>query len=211
MEEVLQRYRELLGEVDRWFADSAARYPDQIACAGGCSSCCRGLFDITLLDAASLRSGFHLLPETLRTEILRKGKARIEGIRTFWPEFVPPYLLNVRPPEEWDQIMPEEDETPCVLLDDNGRCTLYDFRPMTCRLHGLPLVDLTGEVMDDSFCSLNFPDQKPHNLVGLRGAFQEQFLKETLLIAEFTELLTGKATAQLDTLIPAALLVEWER
>ena len=209
MEEVLQQYGELLAEVDRWFAGCSGGFPDQIACAVGCASCCRGLFDITLLDAATLRSGFDLLPEVIRTKIWWKALARMEGIRTLWPEFDQPYLLNLRPQEEWSQIMPEEDVTPCVLLDDNGLCILYDSRPLTCRLHGLPLIDLSGEVMDESFCTLNFPDRDPKELVDLRGAFQGEFSRETLLIAEFTELITGTATAQLDTLIPAALLMEW--
>jgi Fe-S-cluster containining protein len=193
------------------FAACAARYPDQIVCVGGCSSCCRGLFDITLPDAVLLRSGFDLLPEAIRVVIAGKATSRLNEVRMLWPEFSPPYLLNHRPEEEWPLIMPEEDGAPCLLLDDAGLCLLYEYRPLTCRLHGLPLVDLSGEVMDDSFCPLNFSAQEPRSVVGLRSEFAELFRKETVLIAQCTAHLTGVATAEMDTLIPAALLVDWVR
>jgi Fe-S-cluster containining protein len=208
MEQLLTRYAELLAGVDRWFAGCAARYQEQIACARGCSHCCRGLFDITLLDAALLRSGFKLLPLDVRKVIAEKAAARIEGIRNIWPEFGPPYLLNSHPEEEWDRVMPEDDETPCVLLGTDGLCLLYDYRPLTCRLHGLPLVDRSGEVMDDGWCPLNFPAQDPLDAAGLRGGFAKLFRKETALLSLYNALAAGLPTAQLDTLIPAALLID---
>ena len=58
MNNLLDRYGALLGEVDVWFQTCSLRYPEQIVCRQGCSSCCRGLFDITLLDALYLKRGF---------------------------------------------------------------------------------------------------------------------------------------------------------
>jgi Fe-S-cluster containining protein len=205
-EDILKRYVDLLREVDQWFASCTERYPGQITCSGGCSSCCRGLFDITLLDAELLRSGYHTLPKDVQMAVAGKSALRIAGIRATWPDFEPPYLLNKYPEEEWSQIMPEEDSTPCVLLDSHGFCALYEYRPLTCRLHGLPLVELSGEVMDESYCPLNFTEQDPFEFNGLRADFSAIFHKETRLIAEFTAFLTGVETAQMDTLIPAALL-----
>ncbi len=205
-EDILKRYVDLLREVDLWFASCIERYPGQITCTGGCSSCCRGLFDITLLDAALLRSGFDTLPKAVQMVVAGKAALRIAGIRAIWPDFEPPYLLNKYPEEEWSQIMPEEDSTPCLLLDSHGFCTLYAYRPLTCRLHGLPLVELSGEVMDESYCPLNFTEQDPFECNELRADFSVIFNKETRLIAEFTAFLIGVETAQMDTLIPAALL-----
>ncbi len=105
--------------------------------------------------------------------------------------------------------MPEEDESPCVLLDPQGLCLLYEYRPLTCRLHGLPLVERSGEVMDESSCSLNFSGEDPLTVAGLQGDFQELFRRETLLIAQCSAELTGMPTTDQDTLIPAALLKEW--
>lgn len=206
MDELLSQYRRLLAEVDRWFASCLERFPDDIACARGCSSCCRGLFDITLLDAALLRSGFDLLPAEQRTALAALAASRIGSVRTVWPAFAPPYLLNDYPEEERPHVMPEDDETPCVLLDSGGFCILYEHRPLTCRLHGLPMVDRSGEVLHDEWCTLNFTGSDPLAETGLRGEFAELIREETALLGRFNLLVAGAPTAQLDTLIPAVLL-----
>jgi Fe-S-cluster containining protein len=204
MEEILASYRDLLAEVDRWFAACLSRFPDDIACGRGCSSCCRGLFDITLLDAHFLRRGFDQLPEEVRRDVFDRAGKCLSTVREIWPEFAPPFILNNHSEEEWVQL---DNETPCVLLGSDGRCLLYDYRPLTCRLHGLPLLDLSGEMLDDLWCTLNFPEQNPLILPELRGNFTELFHRETVLLGEFNALVAGSPTAQLDTLIPAALLV----
>ena len=77
MNTLLDRYGELLGEVDAWFRRCLEQHPELIACRNGCSECCRGLFDITLLDALYLRRGFDRLPESLKTELAREATRRI--------------------------------------------------------------------------------------------------------------------------------------
>ena len=210
MEELLERYGKLLSKVDHWFAACLSRFPDEIACGRGCSECCRSLFDITLLDAMLLRRGLDRLPDTLREDVLRKAEARVSDLGQVWPEFSHPYILNCYPEEKWEEVLSDAaDETPCVLLGEDGHCLLYDFRPMTCRLHGLPQVDISGEVMDDAWCTKNFTTQDPLSQAGLRGEFVDIFRTETSLIAAFNELMTGIPTTKLDTLISAALLVDF--
>jgi Fe-S-cluster containining protein len=56
----------------------------------------------------------------------------------------------------------------CVFLDDDGRCGVYEARPLLCRTHGLPLrtrqaVSRGGlRILDDiSVCDLNYTDRAP--------------------------------------------------
>ena len=207
---LLDRYRELLAEVDVWHAHCSLVAGDQISCQRGCSACCRGLFDITLLDACLLRDGFSRLPVQLQQHIVDKATQRIMTVRTLWPDFDAPFLLNSYPEEQWDQAMPDDDETPCALLDEEGDCLLYDSRPMTCRLHGVPLVDVSGELLFDEWCSLNFTDSSPLESTLLRAPFNDIFKHEQLLFREFTTLLLGRPFNELDTMIPAALLLDFE-
>jgi Fe-S-cluster containining protein len=206
MTDILTQYRELLVKVDHWFARCSDSSPHQIRCRTGCSHCCRGLFDITLLDAALLRSGFTNLPGAVREDLRSKALKRITDIQLLLPDFIQPFLLDNLSDEELSSIMPEDDDTPCLLLDSDQRCLLYDYRPLTCRLHGFPLVDLSGAVMDDSSCTLNFTTQDPLTLADIRFNFSDLFQAETALVAEYAALYCGRSTAQLDTLIPAVLL-----
>jgi Fe-S-cluster containining protein len=209
MKTIPEQYRNLLAEIDSWFAGAAAACPEQISCGKGCSGCCRGLFDITLLDALSLQQGFAQLAPDIRTAVLAKAGERVAALQQTWPEFAHPYLLNHRPEEDWDELMPDDDETPCVLLDDEGHCLVYAYRPMTCRLHGLPLVDVSGEVMHDEWCTENFTGADPLAMAALQGEFDRFFREEVRLGRELSLQLFGKVIYELDTLIPAALLIDF--
>ena len=211
MEKILKRHEALLARVGDWFARSMALYPEKIACVSGCSSCCRALFDITLLDAYYLKVGFDALPEKTREGVLVKCRERLRSMRLDWPEFDLPYLLNYRPEEEWETLMPEEDETSCVLLGEDGRCLVYGSRPMTCRLHGIPLIDSGGEVMHDDWCTMNFVDDDPLQLSGLRADFDEMLRQEVSIFRDFTGAFLQKRMSELDTFIPTALLIDFER
>jgi Fe-S-cluster containining protein len=201
-------YRKLLGEVDHWFNRCLDAGGSKFSCRGGCSACCRGLFDITLLDAFLLKEAFSSLPQPIRETILEKSKTRLNELQRRWPELHPPYLLNDLPLDEW-QRMPEDDETPCPLLDDKGFCLVYNSRPLTCRLHGLPNIDCSGEDFEGMICTLHkgSPLDLPEEI--LRWRFRDVFLEEIVIFNKFTEQLTGKAVSEMDTFIPLALLADY--
>ncbi len=211
MEDILTAYGTLLKEVDEWFGRSRERYPAAIHCGQGCSECCRGLFDITLLDACYLKRGFDRLAQPVRGEVLAKAEACLGGMQESWPEFTAPYLLNYRPEEDWEALMPEDDGTPCLLLDAAGSCLVYAHRPMTCRLNGLPLLDLSGEPFHDDWCTLNFVGEEPLGYQDLRWDFNRHFKDELLLFRRFTEKLLGAPQNELDTFIPTALLIDFDQ
>jgi Fe-S-cluster containining protein len=208
VQDIFDRYGKLLAEVDGWFSACMQSHAARIVCHQGCSACCRGLFDITLLDALFLRQGFDQLAETLQRIVRSKALARLDQITARWPHFSEPWLLNPIPESDWDDIMPDDDETPCVLLSETGTCLVYDHRPMTCRLNGIPLIDITGEELFDEWCTLNFTDCDPLQLKELRHPFTDLFAQELLLFREMTRRLLGEPISELDTLIPAAVCVD---
>jgi len=206
---VLPAYQNLLGEIDAWFTVCLNAAPQgTLACRKGCSACCRGLFDITLLDAFLLKEGFCQLPAPVRDKVLERCRPRLSELTQRWPELRPPYLLNALSDDSW-QEMPEEDETRCPLLGDDDLCLVYRFRPMTCRLHGLPNIDHSGEDFSTDLCTLH--PGNPHSLRPkiLHGPFREVFTREIELFRELTFRLTGWAYAELDTFIPLALLADY--
>ena len=208
MTNLLDRYGSLLREVDAWFQACSARYPDQIHCHSGCSSCCRGLFDITLLDALYLKLGVDRLPESQRTRIMAAANERLKSMSLIIPEFVEPWLLNLIPESQWDALMPEEDETHCLLLSESGQCLVYEHRPMTCRLNGIPLIDVSGEELFDEWCTLNFINKNPRRLRALRFEFLGLFAQELLMFHELTRSLVGVEISELDLFIPAAIVLD---
>jgi Fe-S-cluster containining protein len=206
---ILEDYRNLLQEIDAWFAGClAAAGPERIRCGQGCSDCCRGLFDITLLDAFLIRAAVARLPRKVLEAAQQRAATRLPELQRLWPGFAPPYLLNSLPEEEWME-MPEDDQIPCPLLGEDRLCLVYGSRPMTCRLHGLPHVDRSGEVFLDSWCSRNFPGENPLTDEALRWTFRPAFAREAALLRELGRLLTGFPRSEMDTFIPLVLLTDY--
>jgi Fe-S-cluster containining protein len=211
MNELLDRYGELLCEVDNWFAKCTAGHPQDIKCHLGCAACCRGLFDITMLDAAYLKRGVDRLEEAERIGVICAANERLQALSRKFPSFTDPWLLNLIEEPEWDAIMPEDDEDPCLLLSGRGICMAYEYRPMTCRLHGIPLIDVSGENLFDELCTLNFAGKNPLIYEDIRFGFNELFAQELLLFQEFIRMLTGRTLSETDTIIPAAILLDLDR
>lgn len=201
-------YRQLLNEIDGWFTACLQAGGSTISCRGGCSACCKALFDITLLDAWLLKDAFAGLAPDVQTQVLDRCQPRLTELRGRWPQLSHPYLLNALPEEEW-LSMPEEDQTPCPLLDENGYCLVYAARPMTCRLHGLPNVDISGEDFEGTVCTLHAgnPLELPEQVI--RWRFREVFSQEVGLFQNFTKELTGHPLTELDTFIPLALVADY--
>jgi len=210
MNDILNQYGELLQEVDQWFDGCLSRHSDAIACQHGCSECCRGLFDITLLDALYLKRGFDQLPASVQQSVRTKAAGRLGDLSALWPEYFRPWTLNNIPEAQWDEMMPEDDEIPCPLLSDQGSCLVYAFRPMTCRLNGIPMIDKSGEELFDEWCSLNFVGIDPIRMEDIRHPFNDLFTQELLLFRELMRRLFGKAISELDTIIPAAVFLDDE-
>jgi Fe-S-cluster containining protein len=208
MNELLKRYGDLLQEVDRWFSGCIRRHGDRIACGRGCSACCRGLFDITILDALYLRSGIDALPEAIRQSLRLKAVDRLASLTACNPSFTEPWILNRIPEEAWEELMPEADETPCLLLAEDGSCLVYGQRPMTCRLNGIPLFDTSGEALMDEWCTLNFRGVDAALPEDIRHPFKDLFAQELLLFRELTRRLLGEAVNEMDTFIPAAVMID---
>ncbi len=117
-------------------------------------------------------------------------------------------LLNHMADERWTE-MPEDDQTPCPLLGEDGACLIYEHRPMICRTHGLPNIDISGESFSNLYCSLNFSGCDPLKLDNLRWPFRRTFLEEFDLLDRFTRQLLGFSLREADTFIPLALLIDF--
>ncbi len=112
----------LFSQMDAAYNRIAAQYGFQ--CNGCKDNCCRSVFfHHTFVEKAFLLYGFSQMDLKRQKEMRQKGGTYIS--RTFLGS-----PTQTIPARKSLKLM-------CPLNQD-GRCTLYFFRPMICRLHGLP-------------------------------------------------------------------------
>jgi Fe-S-cluster containining protein len=133
---------ELVQIVDAAIADAAQRAGDWLVCRLGCTQCCYGAFAINELDALRLQAGMDALRATepvLAAGIVRRARAWIEAQRADFPGDLETGKLGE---SEADRERFEEfaNDAACPALDEaTGRCDVYAWRPMTCRVFGPPV------------------------------------------------------------------------
>jgi Fe-S-cluster containining protein len=136
------RDAKLVQIVDAALADAAQRAGAWLVCRVGCTQCCHGAFAINALDAARLRTGMDVLrianPDLART-IERRA---VDWIVANGDEFPGDRETGRLGETEEERAQFEEfaNEAACPALDiATGRCDVYAWRPMTCRVFGPPV------------------------------------------------------------------------
>lgn len=139
--------RELVQIVDASLVRAAQQAGDWLVCRPGCTQCCFGAFAINQLDVARLRTGMEALcsTEPMRAEAIEK-RARA-WIAEYGEAFPGDNQTGRLGESEEDRERFEEfaSDAACPALDAaTGLCGVYEWRPMTCRVFGPPVM-MAGE------------------------------------------------------------------
>jgi Fe-S-cluster containining protein len=87
-----------------------------------------------------------------------------QAVTALAPEAQQRLLTRLRQDDPWRIIATA---TPCVLLE-HGCCSLYEHRPLICRIHGFPVASTMIERPDGGqrdCCPLNFTDLPLQDIV----------------------------------------------
>jgi Fe-S-cluster containining protein len=134
--------RELVQIVSAALADASQRAGPWLVCRLGCTQCCYGAFAISELDALRLGLGMEILRRekpSQAAEIERRAKT---WIGTHGSDFPGDQQTGRLGDSDEDRERFEEfaNEAACPALDPaTGRCDVYEWRPMTCRVFGPPI------------------------------------------------------------------------
>lgn len=152
---------ELVRIVDAALQDAARRSGPWLACRPGCNQCCTGVFRISQLDAARLQEGLRRLaqddPERARHLEQRVTTAKSRMAATY-PGDLRTGILDVG--EEADAAFESfGDDEVCPVLDpESGMCSLYAYRPMTCRTFGPAVRTEEGALGTCELCFVGAPE-----------------------------------------------------
>src|ERR1017187_7087095 len=134
--------RELVQIVNAALTDASRRAGPRLVCRLGCTQCCHGAFAINELDALRLGSGMEILRREkpdLAAEIERRAQTWIGTHGSDFPGDLETGRLGDSD-EDRERFADFANEAACPALDPaTGRCDVYEWRPMTCRVFGPPV------------------------------------------------------------------------
>ncbi|MBU1042356.1 MAG: YkgJ family cysteine cluster protein [Proteobacteria bacterium] len=135
--EFFKKYEAIITESDQVFNTVRSRYADNVRCEKGCSDCCHALFDLTLVEALFVNTVFNARFQGKdRTRILKRADEADRLVHRLKRDA----FRAVKDGQNAQDILLEmaKVRVRCPLLDDNGLCEMYDARPVTCRIYGVP-------------------------------------------------------------------------
>jgi Fe-S-cluster containining protein len=135
---IFEKYEALVREVDRAVGRVLETQADRIRCREGCSDCCSAVFDLTLVEAFYLNAHFHWeIPEEVRLPITERAET---ADRQFYQLKHKLHRMRLREGKTDQELLwyLAEQRVRCPLLNTAEGCDLYAFRPITCRVYGIP-------------------------------------------------------------------------
>jgi Fe-S-cluster containining protein len=152
-------YTALVDKVDAFVASASERRRESLHCQRGCEACCHVSLSVGPVEAGRVRAGLATLSAEARGRVRERARSERERVREE-AEFSSRADLRAAP------------ETRCVLLEDDGSCAIYAYRPLVCRSQGQALrypqgfvpeaaVRLRTKAGDVTWCPLNYKDAEP--------------------------------------------------
>lgn len=144
LDPIFEAYEKLVAETDAVFSRVAAMYPDCVTCKSGCSDCCHATFDLSLVEAMYLnfrfQKSFDFGPQ--RSAILERAADTDRKLTRLKRDYFRELRDAGGSEDALNSILEEASRVRvrCPLLNDEDRCILYEYRPITCRLYGIPSV-----------------------------------------------------------------------
>lgn len=139
-------YERLVAEVDAVFARVASEWSDCVTCRQGCSDCCHALFDLSLIEAlyVNTRFGQNFSFGPARSKIMQIAADTDRDLVLLKKRYFKTMKDTQGEPEALDKAVEQVMDNAararvrCPLLLSDESCGLYAYRPITCRLYGIP-------------------------------------------------------------------------
>ncbi len=174
------KYESLVTVVETTFDKVQNEYSENVKCEPGCCDCCFALFDLTLIEAIYINNHFNekfsgVEKLNLIDRANRADRRTYKIKRAAHKEF----LDGASEVEVLGRMSLER--VRCALLNEDNECDLYDNRPITCRLYGIPT---SSSGMSHTCGKSGFLEGTKYPTVNMDQAYKQMYqLSEELVLA----------------------------
>lgn len=131
--QLIHSYEFLADKADAAFHRMEKEHGTCIKCERYCSDCCHAVFGLFLIEAAYLKQHFDQLDRKEIKEALLRCNDTERSLKRL--------EIKLQTNEEDAQMQAyilARERIRCPLLDEKKECILYPYRPITCRVYGIP-------------------------------------------------------------------------
>ena len=132
-EDIFPSYINLAAKADQAFRKMGNEHGACIKCKRYCSDCCHAIFGLFLIEAAFIQHHFSRLDRKLRREAFLRADKSDKDLR-----MIEEKLKVYEDDPQMNSFALSKERVRCPLLDQNEECILYPYRPITCRIYGIP-------------------------------------------------------------------------
>lgn len=170
-------YLALIAKVETFGKATSERRKADMACQGGCDSCCHTWLTLSPVEADALGKAAAALPTAQRKALALRGQRELE--------------------REARGDAPAR----CAMLNEHGLCDVYEHRPLVCRTQGHALKYPQGFIPEAAVrarvgqgemthCPLNFRERAPEGRDILDAELVDQLL--SVVNHRFTQARDGR-------------------
>jgi len=194
-----EKYQEIVIKADELFARVQKDHPECVKCKIKCADCCHALFDLTLIEAIYITYQFNkLIKGKEKTRLIEKANRADRKTHMIKRHAYKDKKAGKSETEILMEIAAER--VRCPLLNDNELCDLYEYRPITCRLYGIP-TSIGGR--SHTCGKSGFVEGKPYPAVNL-DAIQKKLYD---ISNEFVREIKTKYVKMADMLVPLSMAI----
>ena len=170
-EPFFEQYLALVKQVDAAFERVKNEYAECVRCKERCADCCHALFDITLIEALYIRTEMAKRFEGASLEeLLERANRADRDIHRLKRKAVKELEKGRAEPEILEEMALQR--VRCPALNDDERCAIYEVRPITCRVYGIP-TEIGGKAHT---CGISgFEEGKPYPTLKLDAVYQRLY------------------------------------
>lgn len=131
------KYEAVVNMVDQVFDRVKKEYSKEVFCREKCSDCCYAIFDLTLIEALYLNHKFNeKFSGTEKADLIAIADKTDRALAKMKREA----YKKVKDGADQLEIVGRmsQERVRCPLLGDNNLCLMYENRPITCRVYGIP-------------------------------------------------------------------------
>ena len=131
------KYEAVVNMVDQVFDRVKKEFPKEVFCREKCSDCCYAIFDLTLIEALYLNHKFNeKFSGREKTDLIAIADKTDRTLAKMKREA----YKKVKDGADQLEIVGKmsQERVRCPLLGENNLCLMYEFRPITCRVYGIP-------------------------------------------------------------------------